>query len=152
MLSRTANNTTKQPCSGRSTPPEIAVRILSLAHEGWTRKAIAKECGVSDKFVTSICHKNGFRFPRGGRSTPPEIADRILSLAREGWTRTAIAKDCGVSDKVVTSICHKNGFCFPRGGDQYGNKSQQEAPSWVYEERFQAAFRKRRALRGDNLD
>ena len=102
MLSRTANNTTKQPCSGRSTPPEIAVRILSLA--------------------------------------------------REGWTRTAIAKDCGVSDKVVTSICHKNGFCFPRGGDQYGNKSQQEAPSWVYEERFQAAFRKRRALRGDNLD
>jgi len=137
MLTQTENNsTTKKSRGGQSTSPEVVDRILSLARQGWTRTAIAKEVGVSDRIVTSKCHNNGIRFPRGGPSTPPEVVARILSLARKGWTRTAIAKECGVSDRTVTTICHKNGFRFPCGGNRYGNKTRatmQEAPGGIHD-------------------
>lgn len=45
---------------------EIVDRILTLAREGWARKAIATECKVSEITVARVCHASGFFFPRGG--------------------------------------------------------------------------------------
>lgn len=67
MMPDQSTKNTKRRQQGRPpTRPAVVDQILSLARNGWTRNAIAADCGLSKGTVTTICHKNGFYFERGG--------------------------------------------------------------------------------------